>query len=169
MTERQVLRGRLFAALLLVVFVMVPVLFLYVGPITLKSYDAGHQMKIVCSVSSAESSTDSSYSSRGVGASTLGIAVKTENCGPLTLRWGVTSANIEERTRRLDAGGEWCFTVGRGSYELRDLLHRVRQAVFVRDATRCGGGAAADRDGVGAGSEAPRPDTLDAGADTVGA
>lgn len=84
--DRRVLRGRVVAALLLVVFLVVPALFLYVGPITLKSYDAGHQIKIVCSVSSAESSTDSSYSSRGVGASTLGIAIETEDCGPLALR-----------------------------------------------------------------------------------
>lgn len=147
--DRRVLRGRVVAALLLVVFLVVPALFLYVGPITLKSYDAEHQIKIVCSVSSAESSTDSSYSSRGVGASTLGIAIKTEDCGPLALRWGVTGANIEQTTRRLDAGGRWCFTVGRGSYELRDLLHRVRQAVFVREATRCGDAAAVDRVGGG--------------------
>ncbi|WIE75332.1 hypothetical protein [Curtobacterium sp. MCSS17_007] len=166
--DMRVLRGRVVAALLLVVFLVVPALFLYVGPITLKMYDAGHQIKIVCSVSSAESSTDSSYSSRGVGASTLGIAIKTEDCGPLALRWGLTGANVEEKTRRLDAGGKWCFTVGRGSYELRDLLHRVRQAVFVRDATRCGCAAALNRDGAGAGSEEPRPDTLDAGAGTAG-
>lgn len=115
MTDERVLRGRVFAALLLVMFAVVPILFLYVGPITLKSYDAGHQIKIVCSVSSAESSTDSSYSSRGVGGSTLGIAITTEDCGPLALRWGLRGANIEQTTRRLDAGGEWCFTVGRGS------------------------------------------------------
>lgn len=41
-------------------------------------------------------------------------------------------------------------------------------AACVGDATRCGGAAAIDREGPGAGSE-PQPDTLDAGAGPAGA
>ena len=134
--RRRVVRGRIFAAVLLFLFFLVPALFLYVGPIALKSYDAGHQMRIVCSVSSAEASTDSSYSTRGVGASTLQVVIKTKDCGSLTLRWGLTSDNIDKTAERIDEGGQFRFTVGKGSWEMRELLHRVRQAVFVRDVTR---------------------------------
>jgi hypothetical protein len=133
--RRRVIRGRLSAAVLLFLFFLVPVLFLYVGPIALKSYDAGNQIEIVCTVSSAEASTDSSYSTRGVGASTLQVVIKTKDCGSLALRWGLTRDNIQRTAQRIYDGGQFRFTVGKGSWEMRELLRSVRQAVFVRDVT----------------------------------
>ncbi|MCL9666055.1 hypothetical protein L2091_12550 [Curtobacterium albidum] len=62
--------------------------------------------------------------------------IKTKDCGSLTLRWGLTSDNIDKTAERIDEGGQFRFTVGKGSWEMRELLHRVRQAVFVRDVTQ---------------------------------
>ncbi|WP_147281404.1 hypothetical protein [Curtobacterium sp. AG1037] len=134
--DESVVRNRLVAVGLLVLVVLLPVLFLFVGPVTLKAYDAAHQEQVACDVVGAAGRTASSYSPRGVGSSNQQIYIETTDCGLLVLRWGVTRDNIERLTSDLDRGGPTRFTVGAASYELRDTLKLVNQAVFVRDPER---------------------------------
>jgi uncharacterized membrane protein len=129
-------RARLVAIGILVVVVLIPVLVIFVGPITLKAYDAFHRVEATCEVRSARTGVGSSHSVRGIGSSTNQVVVETAGCGTLTLRWGVTRDNKESIADGFTPGTTWVFDVGAGSYRLHPFLNTIRQAVFVKDFRR---------------------------------
>ncbi|GAA1493546.1 hypothetical protein [Curtobacterium herbarum] len=129
-------RDRLVAIGILVLVVLVPVLVIFVGPITLKAYDASHRTEVTCEVRSAHTGVGTSRSVNGVGSSSNQVVIVTSDCGTLTLRWGVTSENKESIADGFAAGTTWKFEVGAGSYKLHPFLDTIRQAVFVREPRR---------------------------------
>jgi hypothetical protein len=129
-------RDRLVAIGILVLVVLVPVLVIFVGPITLKAYDASHRVEVSCGVLSARTGAGSSHSVRGIGSSTNQVVIETSDCGTLTLRWGVTRDNKEPIADGFAPGTTWKFDVGAGSYRLYPFLNTIRQAVFVKDFRR---------------------------------
>jgi len=129
-------RDRLVAIGILVLVVLVPVLVFFVGPITLKAYDASHRTVVACEVRSAHTGVGSSRSVNGAGSSSNQVVIETSDCGTLTLRWGVTSENKESIADGFAAGTTWKFEVGAGSYKLHPFLNNIRQAVFVRESRR---------------------------------
>jgi len=129
-------RDRLVAIGILVLVVLVPVLVIFVGPITLKAYDASHRTVVICEVRSAHTGVGSSRSVNGVGSSSNQVGIETSDCGTLTLRWGVTADNKESIAQGFAAGTTWKFEVGAGSYQLHPFLNTIRQAVFVKEFRR---------------------------------
>jgi hypothetical protein len=129
-------RDRLVAIGILVLVVLVPVLVIFVGPITLKAYDASHRTEVSCEVRSAHTGVGSSRSVKGVGSSSNQVVIETSDCGTLTLRWGVTADNKESIAEGFAAGTTWKFEVGAGSYQLHPFLNTIRQAVFVKEFRR---------------------------------
>jgi hypothetical protein len=125
-------RRRVLASIVLLFVVLVPLLGFFVGPITLKAYDAGHRVRPICTVSSAHSSVDSSRSLKGVGSSTSQVVFETSDCGTLVLQWGVTRDNEDKIARSVDKGGRYRFDVGEGSFNMREFLNTIRQAVYVK-------------------------------------
>lgn len=111
---------------------LVPLLGFFVGPITLKVSDAGHRLHVVCTVSSAHSSADSSHSLKGVGSSTSQVVFETSDCGTLVQRWGVNRDNEDELARSVVEGELYRFDVGEGSFTMREFLNAIRQAVYVK-------------------------------------
>lgn len=130
--RRLVRRRRILASIVLAFVVLVPLLGFFVGPITLKAYDAGHRVEPICTVSSAHSSIDSSRSLKGVGSSTSQVVFETSDCGTLVLQWGVTRDNEDNIARGVVEGGRYRFDVGEGSYNMRGFLNAIRQAVYVK-------------------------------------
>lgn len=125
-------RNRIAASIVLAVVVLVPLLGFFVGPITLKVYDAGHRLQVVCTVSSAHSSADSSHSLKGVGSSTSQVVFETSDCGTLVLQWGVNRDNEDDLARGVTEGERYRFDVGEGSFTMREFLNAIRQAVYVK-------------------------------------
>lgn len=125
-------RRRVLASIVLVFVVLVPLLGFFVGPVTLKAYDAGHRVRPICTVNSAHSSVDSSRSLKGVGSSTSQVVFETSDCGTLVLQWGVTRDNEDKIARSVDKGGRYRFDVGEGSFNMREFLNTIRQAVYVK-------------------------------------
>jgi hypothetical protein len=121
---------------ILVLVVLVPVFVIFVGPITLKAYDASHRTEVTCEVRSGHTGVESSRSVRGVGPSSNQVVIETSDCGTLTLRWGVTADNKESIAEGFAAGTTWKFEVGAGSYQLHPFLNTIRQAVFVKEFRR---------------------------------
>lgn len=113
------------------IVVLVPLLGFFVGSVTLMAYDAGHRIRLICTVSSAHSSVDSSRS-LGVGSSTSQVVFETSDCGTLVLQWGVTRNNEDKIARSVDEGGRYRFDVGEGSFNMRQFLDTIRQAVYVK-------------------------------------
>ncbi|MCS6573779.1 hypothetical protein [Curtobacterium poinsettiae] len=130
--RRRVRRDRILASIVFSVFVLVPLLGFFVGPITLKVYDAGHRLHVVCTVSSARSSADSSHSLKGIGSSTSQVVFETSDCGTLVQTWGVNRDNEHDLARGVVEGERYRFDVGEGSFTMRDFLNTIRQAVYVK-------------------------------------
>lgn len=120
MQRRLARRRRALASIVLVFVVLFPLLGFFVGPITLKAYDAGHRVSPICTVSSAHSSVDSSRSLKGVGSSTSQVVFETSDCGTLVLQWGVTRDNEDKIARSVDKRGRYRFDVGEGSFNMRN-------------------------------------------------
>lgn len=130
---RSVRRDRVKAISVLAVVVLVPLLVIFIGPLTLKAYDAAHQTSVTCTVTSAHSGIASSHSLKGVGTSSSQVVFESSNCGTLVLRWGVTPANEDRLASTVESGQRYEFQIGAGSYNLRGLLQAMRQAVFVKE------------------------------------
>jgi hypothetical protein len=135
-SRRSKLRDRLVAVGILVLVVLVPVLVIFVGPVTLKAYDASHRTEVTCEVRSARTGAGSSRSVKGVGSSSNQVVIETSDCGTLTLRWGVTADNKQSIADGFAPGTTWKLEVGAGSYQLHPLLNDIRQAVFVTEFRR---------------------------------
>ncbi|ROS37617.1 hypothetical protein EDF51_10677 [Curtobacterium sp. PhB25] len=129
--ERRVRRDRVAASIVLAVVVLVPLLGFFVGPITLKVYDAGHRVHAVCTVTSAHSSAGSSHSLKGIGSSTAQIVFETSDCGTLVLQRGVTRDNEDDLAESIVPGERYEFDVGAASFAMRSFLNTIRQAVYV--------------------------------------
>lgn len=125
-------RDRIAAVIVLVVVVLVPLLGIFVGPITLKVYDAGHRVSAVCTVTSAHSGAGSSHSLKGIGSSASRVVFETSDCGPLVLQWGVTRDNEDDLVRSVVPGERYEFDIGAGSFAMRNFLNTIRQAVYVK-------------------------------------
>jgi hypothetical protein len=134
--RRSIRRDRTVAVLMIIVFLLSPVLFMFVGPIWLKIYDAAHPIRVTCQVRSAESGSGSSHSLKGIGSSNNQVIIDTKDCGTLVLVWHVSEENRDAIARRMQTGGPFSFRVGSGSFHLRDQLAWVNQAVYVRDIRR---------------------------------
>ncbi|PYY33206.1 MULTISPECIES: hypothetical protein [unclassified Curtobacterium] len=120
-TRPRVVRGTLTGLLLFVV--MVPALELFPALLSLSAYDDAHPQDRTCSVTSAEGSTISSRSTRGIGSSHPAVTFTTRDCGPLVMRDGVDSDSRDVIARRYDrAPGEYTFTLGGGSLWLQEHL-----------------------------------------------
>lgn len=125
-------RDRVAASIVLAVVVLVPLLGFFVGPITLKVYDAGNRVHAVCTVTSAHSSAGSSHSLKGIGSSTSQVVFETSDCGTLVLQRGVTRYNEDDLAKTVVSGERYEFDVGAGSLTVRSFLNTIRQAVYVK-------------------------------------
>ena len=112
--------------------VLVVIGLIFVAPISLKAYDAGHPVTIHCTVTSASGSDGSSRSVRGIGATYNQVRIVSPDCGVLFMREGVTAANASDVAREYSSGRQYEFEIGAASYRFRDQLRFVHQSVEVR-------------------------------------
>lgn len=98
----------------------------------LKAYDRSHLISVTCVVTSAKAGTGGSTSTRGVGTRFDQVVIDSPDCGPLTMRRGVTRENKQQLAQRLARQEQWSFRVGAGSYELRSVLHLLGERVLVQ-------------------------------------
>jgi hypothetical protein len=96
--------------------------FFLAGPEVLRSYDDAHRVQLVCMVSSAEASTGSSRSTKGVGASRPQVIIESRECGKFVLREGVTKDNSGDIASSFKSGTTYELEVGDGSLTMRSLL-----------------------------------------------
>jgi len=95
------------------------------GPLTLSAYDRSHPKMLTCEVSSAEAAS-ASVSSTNLSSTTIPqVDVTTKNCGVLTIQHGITDENRDRVAASLKPG-DWEFTVGAGSFDLREILGFLR-------------------------------------------
>lgn len=107
----------------LVVLLFVGVVAVIAGPLALNSYDKSHLTSIECAVSSVDAG-NSGVSAKGA-ATTSEILVSTQDCGTLSLQWGVTKENREAMAAELRPGVRYAFDIGEGTQRLRGLLDVV--------------------------------------------
>ena len=81
-------------------------------------YDKSHEITVRCEVLSAEVSSSSSRSLRGVGSSSTLVAIETENCGRLLQSEGVYRENASIIVDELKQG-TYDFEVGESGWALR--------------------------------------------------
>ena len=112
--------------------VLVVIGLIFVAPISLKAYDAGHPVAIHCTVTSASSSAGSSRSVRGNRATYNQVRIDSPDCGVLFLRESVTAANASDVADGYSSGRRYEFEIGAASYRFRDQLRFVHQSVEVR-------------------------------------
>jgi hypothetical protein len=96
--------------------------FFLAGPEVLRSYDDAHRVQLACMVSSAEASTASSRSTKGVGASRPQVVIESRECGKFVLREGVTKGNSGDIASSFKSGTTYELEVGDGSLTMRSLL-----------------------------------------------
>jgi hypothetical protein len=96
--------------------------FFLAGPTVLRSYDDAHRVQLVCVVSSAEASTGSTRSSKGIGASIPQVVIESRECGKFVLRDGVTTDNNGDIASSFKSGTTYELEVGEGSLTMRSLL-----------------------------------------------
>jgi len=119
---REVRRKRTKAALLIVVFLVVPVLILVVAPFALLKYDEADVISVSCSVATADTGTSSNRSLRGIGSSGPQVEIATNECGTLILMNGITRSNASAVAQQLTDATTTSFEVGAGSHRLTSLL-----------------------------------------------
>lgn len=96
--------------------------FFLAGPTVLRSYDDAHRLQLVCVVSSAEASTGSSRSAKGVGESTPQVVIESRECGKFVLREGATTDKSRDVASSFKSGNRYDLEVGEGSLTMRSLL-----------------------------------------------
>jgi hypothetical protein len=103
------------------VIVVVSAFFL-AGPAVLGAYDDAHHVTLTCEVASAEASTGSARSAKGIGASTPQAVIESADCGEFVLRKGVTADNSGAVASGFVRGQAYEFEAGGGSLRVRGLL-----------------------------------------------
>ncbi|MCS5487913.1 hypothetical protein NY588_12375 [Curtobacterium flaccumfaciens pv. beticola] len=97
-----------------------------------KAYDRSHVIRVDCLVTAAEPEIGGSTSGRGSGTLFDQITVDSPDCGPLTIRRGITGGNKQQIAERLGTQERWSFRVGAGSFELRSVLHLLGEPVVAQ-------------------------------------
>jgi hypothetical protein len=94
---------------------------------SLSAYDDAHTRTTPCRVESAAGGTVSTRSPRGIGTSRPVVFFETSDCGRLTFDRGIGYDDRDEIARRYDeAPGTYTFTVGAGSFWIRERLSWLR-------------------------------------------
>lgn len=118
-TRGRVLRDRASAIVVLVGLVVVPVSAFGVGPWVLGQYDDEHRVNVVCRVRSVAAEV---HSSRGGSQPQVNFHT---DCG--NLLWvGVNRSNMNDVASAVNAGAEYRFELGAGSFKLRKMLKVVK-------------------------------------------
>lgn len=104
----------------------------FVGNQGLKAYERPHVIRVDCLVTAAEPEVGGSTSDRGSGTLFDQITVDSPDCGPLTIRRGITGGNKQQLAERLGTQEGWSFRVGAGSFELRSVLHLLGEPVMAQ-------------------------------------
>lgn len=120
-------RERLSAVAILFLVIGIPVIVFGFGPSILGWYDDGHRIEVVCNVRAAEASISSSRSAKGAGGSEPQVAFNTD-CGNLLYLDGIDRTNMKQVASTIDAGEDYRFEVGAGSYNLRSVLGVLKVA-----------------------------------------
>jgi hypothetical protein len=102
-----------------------------VGGEAFRAYDRSHVVSATCTVLDARGSTGGSSSSHGAGTLFDQVEVRSEECGVLVLRHGVTAENKASIARELGDGDRFVFRVGAASFRWRAVLTRFRTPVIV--------------------------------------
>lgn len=121
-------RNRLTALLLLVLVIVVPTGLFFVGPLALGAYDDSHVVPLVCTVTSAQGQSASVVSRTGIGGSSPQVSIRSNDCGTLIVKRGITNANRDQVASQFVRGDRYEFTVGRASLNLRSVLRVIRVA-----------------------------------------
>lgn len=118
-TRGRVLRDRASAIVVLTGVVVVPVLAFGLGPWVLGQYDDEHRVNVVCRVRSVAAEV---HSSRGGSQPQVNFHT---DCG--NLLWvGVNRSNMSDIASAVNAGAEYRFELGAGSFKLRKMLKVVK-------------------------------------------
>ncbi len=118
-TRRRVLRDRASAIAVLTGVVVVPVLAFGAGPWVLGQYDDEHRVNVVCRVRSVAAEV---HSSRGGSQPQVNFHT---DCG--NLLWvGGDRSNVNDVASAVNAGAEYRFELGAGSFKLRKMLKVVK-------------------------------------------
>ncbi|MCY1718683.1 hypothetical protein OVA26_17235 [Microbacterium sp. SL62] len=107
---------------ILLLVVVIPTLLFFVIPLGIKAYDDAHHLVISCDVRSASRESESSGSFKGGGGSGPQVVVVSEECGKILLQDGVNSFNADRVASEISSTKRVRFTVGAGSYDLREVL-----------------------------------------------
>ncbi len=94
----------------------------------LPSYDDRHPVSVVCTVDQTAVGT-----SRGRYSHEPYVQFRTSDCGKLDLFDGITDENRGDVAAAIEQGQRYRFTVGGGSWALRDVLRVARIAVEVSE------------------------------------